>query len=442
MNSRLIVAHVIESLDKRPWDLQNILDHELSFLPVDHRDRRFIFEMVNGIVRNRLTLDYVIDKYLTDNTLVKNKQLRRIIAIGIYQILYMDKVPDHAAVNETVNCAHQDSRIRSMSGIVNGVLRSVIRDKKKALVVDPSKSLIERLSIEYSHPQWMVTRWLDRLGLARTRQLLAFNNERPDIFLRRKIRGISRQQFEAEMRDMCVAFPAYQNLYYRLEKQIIPDAIQLFKDGLCTVQAPSSGWIVGLLDVQKDDRCIDICSAPGGKTALIAELCGEESQVYACEVRPNRMELVQDTLRRMNLPSVTLVLCDGTDLPFRRKFNKVLLDAPCSSSGVLQRHPEGRWVKTSEDIGRLSELQEKLLNSAATLVITGGCMVYSTCSLEPEENEQRIEAFLSSHPDFVLDSVPSAVHAKFVDRSGYVRITPYDHKMDGMFGARLRRIAD
>jgi len=398
--------------------------------------------MANGIVRRRLTLDYVIDRYLTDNTLIKNKQLRRILAVGIYQILFMDKVPDHAAVNETVNCAHQDSRIKSMSGIINGVLRSIIRDKKKALTIDPSKSLIERLSIEYSHPEWMVTRWLDHFGLARTRQLLVFNNERPDIFLRRKIRGIARQQFEAEMRESCVAFPAYQNLYYRLEKQIIPETIQLFKDGLCTVQAPSSGWIVGLLDVQKDDRCIDICSAPGGKTALIAELCDEQSQVYACEVRSSRMKLVQDTLHRMRLPSVTLVLCDGSSLPFNRRFNKVLLDAPCSSSGVLQRHPEGRWVKSSDDIGRLSQLQEKLLYSAATLVITGGCMVYSTCSLEPEENEQRIETFLKTHPDFVLDSIPSSVPAKFVDRNGYVRITPYDHKMDGMFGARLQRIAD
>jgi len=441
MNSRLIVVHIIESLDKRPWDLQNILDQELSFLSVDHRDRRFIFEMANGIVRHRLTLDYVIDRYLTDNTLVKNKQLRRILAVGIYQILFMDKVPDHAAVNETVNCAHRDSRMTSMTGIINGVLRSVIRDRKKALIVDPSKNLIERLSIEYSHPEWMVTRWLDRLGLARTRQLLAYNNERPDIYIRRKIRGISRQQFEAEMRDQCVAIPSYQNLYYRLEKQLILEDIPLFKDGLCTVQAPPSGWVVGLLDVQKDDRCIDICSAPGGKTALIAELCDEQSQVYACEVRRSRMNLVQDTLHRMRLPSVTLILCDGNSLPFHRQFNKVLLDAPCSGSGVLQRHPEGRWVKSLEDIERLSQLQEKLLESAANLVITGGCMVYSTCSLEPEENEQRVEAFLKTHPDFVLDSIPSSIPAKYIDRNGCLRITPYDHKIDGMFGARLKRIA-
>jgi 16S rRNA (cytosine967-C5)-methyltransferase len=440
MNSRIIILHILEQYDKRPWAMENLVDQELEASGVDHRDRRFIFEIIYGIVRRRLTIDYVIEHYLNDRSLMNNKHLKRILEIGLYQIMYMDKVPDHAAVNETVECARLDTRSNAMSGIVNGVLRSFLKDKKRVVLPDPKTGLVKRLSIEFSHPEWMVERWLKRLALSKTKLLLAFNNEKPEIYFRRKIHGMSRPQFETESRDVLAPVSGYSNLYYRLTKQVQVETIDLLKEGHCTVQAPSSGWVVALLDVQKGETVLDVCSAPGGKSALASELAGGSGKIYSCEIKWGRMMLVRDTVKRMRLPNVDLLLCDGGLLPFSRPFRKILLDAPCTGSGVLHRHPEARWVKNLEDIHKLVRAQEKLIEACATLIAPGGSLVYSTCSLEPEENEMRVESFLQKHPEFVLDKAPATIPATFIDRAGYVRITPYDHKLDGMFGARLVKV--
>jgi 16S rRNA (cytosine967-C5)-methyltransferase len=287
----------------------------------------------------------------------------------------------------------------------------------------------------------MVKRWLDRLGLSKTKLLLSFNNERPDIFLRRKLRGVPRQQVETELADLCDGPSGYLNLYYRLRKQAIPEMIPLFREGECTVQAPSSGWIVALLDIAQGERVVDVCSAPGGKSALAAELAGVNGRVIACEIRESRMELSRSTFLRMRLSTIVPVMCNGTALPFKGTFNKVLLDAPCSGTGVLHRHPEGRWTKSEEDLGRLAGIQKNLLDSASAVVATGGALVYSTCSLEPEEDENAVAEFLKGHSEFILDRPPAAIPAAYVTADGFVKITPYEHKLDGMFGARLKRIS-
>ena len=441
-DSRLIILRILERFDKHPGNVDLMIDKELKKSPVDRRDRRFIFEIVNGIVRRRLTIDHAIGHYLNDRSLVNNKRLMRLLELGVYQLAFMDRVPDHAAVNETVRCARGDGRSEALSGIVNGVLRSVIKGNKRVIFNEPDLDVGARLSIEYSHPRWMVSRWLGNFGLSKTKQLLAFNNEKPELYLRRKIHGLSRQQFETESRDFLSPAGGYGNLYYRLIEPGPPDALDLFADGYCTVQTPSSGWVVALLDARGGDAVLDVCSAPGGKSALIGEIAAANGRVYSCEINAGRMKLVAETIGRMRLTNVVLVRCDGKALPFSRPFKKVLLDAPCSGTGVLHRHSEARWIKKPEDIGKMSLLQEKLLEASAGLVAAGGTMVYSTCSLEPEENELRVQAFLASHPDFVLDAPPGAIPAQFVDGKGFLRITPYDHKLDGMFGARLKKTTE
>jgi 16S rRNA (cytosine967-C5)-methyltransferase len=442
MNSRTAIVRILESFDKRPGDLEPIIEKELVQNPVDHRDRRFIFEIVYGIIRRRLTLDYIIERHLNDASLNENKLLKRILELGIYQLLFMERVPDHAAVNETVDCAGADKRTKNLRGIVNGVLRTIIKEKKRVEYPDPKADIVERLSVEYSHPKWMLTRWLQRFGLSRTKLLCAFNNDKPDLYFRRKIRGLSRQQFETEFREWGTSATGYLNLYYRCLKPVLPDSLKLFEEGDCTIQAPSSGWIVALLDVQKNDRILDVCSAPGGKTSLMAEIAGPEAGVIACELKKSRMNLVRDTLRRMNIDNVRLLFCDGALLPFSCRFSKILLDAPCSGTGVLHRHPEARWVKTMVDIARLTRLQATLLEASANMLAPGGILVYSTCSIEPEENEMQIRAFLDAHREFVLDRPPVSIPATYVDLSGFVSITPCDHKLDGMFGARLKKIGE
>jgi 16S rRNA (cytosine967-C5)-methyltransferase len=440
MTSRAVILKILTAFDKRPGVLDNAIERELTHNPFDHRDRRFIFEIVYGVMRRRLTLDHVLGQFVDDPQVLANPNILRILEIGAYQILYMDRVPDHACVNESVNLAKDNGRTAHAAGLVNGTLRNLIKNRKKITLPDPQKDLCARLSVEYSHPPWMIRRWLDRLGLSRTKLLLTFNNEKPEVYFRRKLRGLSRPQFETEVHDVCDGAGGYLNLYYRVRKPLQPDLVTVFKDGECTVQAPSSGWVVALLSVDQGDFVADLCCAPGGKSTLIAEISGTTGMVAACEIRRQRLYDALGTFRRMHLTDIILpLLCDAATLPFKGTFDKVLLDAPCSGSGVLHRHPEGRWIKAEADLPKLAEHQKALLASAAKIVRPGGILVYSTCSIEPEENEAVVTSFLETNPGFTIDHPPDSVPAKFVGTDKFLRITPYDHKMDGMFGARLKK---
>jgi len=438
INSRQLVLKILTEFDKNPGNLEKIIEKGLNNTHIDHRDRRFVFEIIYGVIRHKTTLDYAVDQYVSEK--IKDDALYRILRIGAYQLLYMDKVPDHAAVNESVKLAKIDTRTERYSGIVNAVMRAIINSNKVITFPDPQKDLVERLSIEFSHPRWMIERWLKRLGLARTKRLLSFNNEKPSIYLRRKLRDISRQQFESDARTISEPAAGYLNLYYKLKKTLLPESLRMIQQGMCVVQAPSSGWVVALLDVKKGEHLLDVCSAPGGKTALISELAGDTGTVVASELRKSRLMSVVEMTRRMNLHNVYPLVCDGEHLPSTGVFDKVLLDAPCTGTGILHRHPEARWIKNPEDIEKLADLQKRLLNSAASVVAPGGILVYSTCSIEPEENQMQVENFLKTHPEFVLDQIPDSIPAKFVDDSGYLFISPYEHDMDGMFGARLKRM--
>jgi len=429
----------MSGFDKRPANLERLVERTLSDAYVDHRDRRLIFEIVYGIVRRLGTLDYLIDSYLSDERYRNDKLLRRILRIGFYQLLYLDRVPDHASVNETVNLAKAGAQSRAFAGTVNAVMRALIKNKKQIVLPDPQKDMQQRLSVEYSHPRWLIDRWLSTFGLAKTKKILLFNNEKPSIYLRRTFRQITRQQFESDVRLLCDAASGYRDLYYRLKKNLQPENLQLIQQGLCNIQAPSSGWVVALLDVARGEHLLDMCAAPGGKSVLMAELAGDSGTVCSCEVNFNRLEKLVETATVMHLQNIYPLVADAIYPPVRGTFDKVLLDAPCTATGVLHRHPEARWIRSIDDLNRLTAVQEELLEAATKLVENDGVIVYATCSLEPEENEQQIGRFLERHPEFVLEGAPDIIPKRFIDEKGFLRITPFEHSMDGMFGARLRK---
>jgi 16S rRNA (cytosine967-C5)-methyltransferase len=442
MNARQVIVRICAQIDQNPAGMERIVDETLDRVKLDHRDKRFVFEIVCGIVRRRMTLDYIIDSLLATAQLRNNATLRNILRIGLYQLAYMDRVPEHAAVNESVNCAKNEPDTRALSGVVNGVLRKIVANKK-LLTPDCSKlDLNDRLSIEHSHPRWLIERWMSNFGLSKTKRLLAFNNERPATWLRRKIHDLSRLQFETEVRTICDQATGYLNLYYRLKKNVIPETLWVIRDGLCNVQAPSSGWVVALMEAKKGDKVLDLCSSPGGKTALLSELVGDSGSVCAADYRWKRIALTIDTVTRLKCSNVYPLVCDGAAPPFTGIFDKALVDAPCSATGVLHRHPEARWTRTPEDIARLVATQKKLLDRAASMIGKGGSLVYATCSLEPEENHLQIHDFLATHKNFEHAGCGDDIPQTYVDNKGFLTITPFDHGMDGMFAARLRKNAD
>ncbi len=443
MNARQHILNILEDYDKRNISLEQVVEKAFSSLTADHRDKRFIFEIVYGVVRNRIALDFVLHKFLDDAKFRNSKHLMRILRIGMYQIVYLDRVPDHAAVNESVSLAKNDTRTRPFSGVTNAVLRKIIKQKRRLPKPDKNDSLISRLSVTYSHPTWLIQRWLDRFGLTKTKKLLNFNNSRPEFFLRRKIKGLSRQQFESDVQSICdVPGSGYKNLYYRIKKTSFPEDIRMLQHGYCTVQAESSGWVVSLLDIKNGDKLLDICSAPGGKMSLMSELSGESGAVCACELKQQRIKKVKETVIRMNLGNVFYLLADGTAPPFNGNFDKVLIDAPCSGTGVMHRHPDARWNRKEKDIERIVTVQKNLLNGVAPYIVPKGILVYATCSLEKEENHSQIEEFLKDHPEFVLEELfgLGLVKDTYIDNKGFLSITPFEHKMDGMFAARMRKV--
>ncbi|MBD3391472.1 MAG: 16S rRNA (cytosine(967)-C(5))-methyltransferase RsmB [Chitinivibrionales bacterium] len=441
MSARKAVLEILQAYDRRPGRLENFLERSTRVQRLDQRDRRFLVEMLYGIVRRDRTLDFLLDRFLSTARLRQNAALVRLLKLGLYQILYMDRVPAHAAVNESVRLAKADPATAACAGVVNAVLRNVIKSKKHLPRPAQSDALSFRLSIEYSHPEWFIERLLGRLGLAKTKSLLAFNNTPPDIYLRRRIRGMSTPQFDAEARSICDAGKGYRGLFYRLKKRVPPESIRLLKEGFCTVQSPSSGWTVAMLGAGPGERILDLCAAPGGKTSLVSELVGGRGAVVSCDISGRRMRMVAETAGRMSLDNVYLVATDGTRPSFKTTFDRVILDAPCSGTGVFNRHPEARWTRTPEDIARITGLQMRLLEGAATLVRPGGVLVYATCSLEPEENEERVAAFIASRDDFEPDHAPADIPGTYITAGGHCMVRPEEHGLEGMFAARLRRKA-
>lgn len=439
MNIRKIAFRILKNFEHVSYDLDALIDQNVRGITIEHRDRRFLFELVYGVIRRRLTLDFYIDNFVAEKASRDDEDLRNILRLGIYQLIYLDKVPSHAAVNESVELTKISFQTRKYSGLVNAVLRNVIQSKHTIPLPDPQVDLAERLSIEFSHPKWMIKRWLKNFGLSKAKKLLTFNNEKPSIYLRRKIQQLPKQVFESEVRTICDAATGFRNLFYKLKGPFTPDTLRIVQRGLCVVQSPASGWAVAALDVEPGDRLLDMCSAPGGKTSLLSDLTTDKGSVCACELKWDRLKKVRDLIRRMDLRNVFLVACDATQLPFEGQFDKILLDAPCSGTGVLQKHPDGRWLKQEDNIETLAKLQASLLDSASKVLIPGGTLVYSTCSLEPEENELQIEKFLETHKDFYLEKLPDSIPAMYSDSHNFLKITPYEHGLDGMFAARLKR---
>jgi len=439
MNARGHILAILDRFDRKPGELEPMIEDELSRVAVDHRDRRFIFETIYGIIRNRLRIDFVIDQFVSDWRKARSPALQRILQLGLYQVLYLDRVPDHAAVNETVLCAKTDRRTFRYAGMVNAVLRNVIKSRHQLPVPGADLPLARRLSIEYSHPEWLTARWLERFGLANVKKLLAFNNRIPGIYLRRKMRGLTTRAFETEVKPICGPAEGYKNLYFRLDKGLLPEKIAILEQGICTVQSPSSGWVVALCDIHPGETVLDLCAAPGGKATLVADLSGSDGAVFACDLQPHRLRMVRETAARLRAETVLCVAADGRMAPFKPGFTKILLDAPCTGTGVIQRHPDARWCRTEADIGRVAQLQRGLLRSSAGLLAAGGILVYSTCSLEAEENERQVEWFLREFPQFSVEKPPSAVPSQYVNLDGCLFIKPFEHDLDGMFGVRLRK---
>jgi len=352
--------------------------------------------------------------------------------MGILQISVLDRVPERAAIHTSVELAKRQG-VRSASGLINAVLRSFQREPHRVQYPDPEAESARHLSLYYSHPIWLVERWMERWGLEKTRDMLIRNNEYAPLWLRLNPLRSTSAALCAELR----LESGPENHFRALDpRQALNSAA--FNKGHFQVQDPSAGLAVALLDPQPGERVLDACSAPGGKTAQIAERMLDKGLILAADLSHARLRLLRENTQRLALHSIHPVTWDGS-VTSGNLFDRVLVDAPCSGTGTLGRHPDARWNRAPEQFPLLIERQQSILAAAFAQLRPGGTLVYSTCSLEHMENEAIVEHFISHTPDAQIEEA----HRSLPDdaRVGrYVQTVPGQHLGDGAFAARIHKV--
>ena len=412
----------------------------LSVTHDDLRVRRQTRELVAGVTRWRRWLDFLLaDTYHGDYDSME-PPLRQVLRLGLYELLFQD-TPARAAVHEYVELAKHEVR-PGAAGLVNGVLRTLDR-RREALPAPDTGSQAEDLAIRYSHPTWMVQRWLARYELAATRALLAYNNKRPTYGLRVNTTRTSVEAIAEWLREREVGYVLSPLIDDVLRVASLQPILQssLLDTGRVAIQDESAGLVVRALNPQPGETLLDACAAPGGKTLAAATRMNGEGRIRAFDVHAGRLAQVRDAAALHGFGEI--VQTEAADLravaqrPSPPQADAVLLDAPCSGLGVLSKRADLRWQRTPDDFADLTALQDDLLDAAATLVRPGGRLVYSTCTIAPEENEDRVQAFLKRHPGFTplpVAHVPDTLQTA----QGHLATLPHRDGIDGAFAACFR----
>jgi len=405
-------------------------------------DRGLVTELVYGSVRRQRTLDALIDQLGKKKAHQQPPEFRTILHIGLYQLRYQERIPASAAVNTTVELAKENG-FKGLAGVVNGLLRQYERLAASADPLQLPMEPIERLGVLYSFPDWMIQMWVEQLGIEETEQLCEWLNQSPSIDLRVNPRRTSIEEVEAAMQVAGVDVRRVPPLPQALRVVGGTGTIQKlpgFNEGWWTVQDSSAQLVSHLLDPQVGEVVIDACAAPGGKTTHIAELIGDEGKIWACDRAASRLRKLRENTQRLQLRSIQICTGDSRNFSqFTNSADRVLLDAPCSGLGTLHRRPDIRWRVTPATVQELSVLQRELLERASTWVKPGGTLVYATCTLHPQENEDVIQLFLAHHSHWKIEPPPpDSPLSAFSTPQGWLKVWSHRHQMDGFFMVRLK----
>ncbi|MGC9504965.1 16S rRNA (cytosine(967)-C(5))-methyltransferase [Baaleninema sp.] len=452
-NPRQVAFLALKDVDRKGAYADVALDRQLAKSTLKPRDRGLATELVYGCVRGARSLDAILDRFAKKPARQQPPDLRILLHLGLYQLVFLDRISDAAAVDTTVNLA-KNNRMAGLSGVVNGVLRQYLRHRDKNLdrTAFPEEILpqepISRLGIRYSYPDWIVKIWSDRLGLEEAEQLCQWFNPPPRVHLRINPLKTSLETVEAALKDAGANVEPIPSIPQALKLQSAGkiEALPGYTEGWWTVQDSSAQLVTHLLEPQPGEVIVDACAAPGGKTTHIAELMQDTGTIWAIDPTPSRLKKVRQNCDRLQLKSVQILEGDSRqESQFQSKFNgtvdRVLLDAPCSGLGTLHRRADLRWRQTPENAIELSQLQRQLLDACANWVKPGGVLVYATCTLNDIENESVVQPFLDSHPDWRIEAPASeSPVASFASPEGWICVFPHRHHMDGFFMVKLRRI--
>jgi 16S rRNA (cytosine967-C5)-methyltransferase len=406
---------------------------ELRIASLDARDRRWTQELVFGMLRRRAMLDALLSERVRGGLVRLDPDLTDLLRLGAYQLLHMRSVPAYAAIAQTVELTKERHGLGA-SKLANAVLRRLDREREMLDATGPTDP-VDALALRYSHPRWLVARWVGRWGAEETERLLAANNAEAPLVVRPY--NIVREQLEATLESVGVnvtdASLARDSLAIRSPVSLTE--LGAYRQGLFFVQDPGATLVAQYAAVPIGAEVADLCAAPGGKAL---ELARTASLVVGGDRSLQRIQRLLTNARRVDARNMLAVVADAR-APAIRPVDAVLLDVPCTGTGTFRRHPDARWRLKVSDIAVLAATQRSILSAAASVVKPGGLLVYSTCTLEPEENDAQIEAFLRENPEWTLEPPPDGTVPAPVLDAGRLRVLPQRHGVDGAFAARLRR---
>jgi 16S rRNA (cytosine967-C5)-methyltransferase len=396
-----------------------------------------------GVLRWRLKLDWAIRHFSKIPFEKIELATLNILRLGLYQIQFLSRTPSSAAVNESVELA---KKIRGSggAGFVNAMLRSIIRQKEMVRYPDIKKDSALHISILQSYPLWLVRRWVKEMGVEETMKVCTINNQISPLTLRTNTLKMSREDLIEKLRAKGVmSFPTqFSEEGIVLNNPPPISELPFLKEGFYIIQDEASQLVTTLLDPKPGERILDVCAAPGGKTTHIAQRMRDEGEIYALDLTKGKLAMIEEGCHRLGIKIVKTMKGDGAQslsFPEGLKFDRILADVPCSGFGTLQRNPDLKWKKGEEDLKRLSELQSSILRNISSYLKDGGALVYSTCTVFHEENEDVVERFLNEYPNFRLYQIdkilPKKCHS-FI-KNGYFKTFPPREGMDGFFVARL-----
>jgi 16S rRNA (cytosine967-C5)-methyltransferase len=400
---------------------------------IDARDRRWTQELLYGMMRRRAFLDAVLSDRVRGGLVRLDPDLIDLLRLGAYQLLCMGSVPAYAAIAQTVELTKTRHGIGA-SKLANAVLRRTDRERANLAVATPPDP-IDALALSSSHPRWLVARWVARWGADDTAALLTANNTEAPVILRPF--GVTRSQLADELAEAGVAIHAAPLVAESIElgHGVALTELQAFTDGHFFVQDSAATLVVQYAAIPPGSRVADFCAAPGGKTF---EMARDAAIVFSADRSAARLQRITATALRLRSTNV-LPLVNDARHPALHNLDAVLVDVPCTGTGTFRRHPDARWRLKVSDLAVMPTIQRSILRAAAEAVRPGGLLIYSTCSLETEENDLQVETFLAEHPEFVLEPPPDgSVPASTID-AGRLRVLPHKHGTDGAFAARLRR---
>jgi len=430
--SRAVAAEICTDLRRGEFLDQSF---ERRVAPLDARDRRWTRELVYGMLRHRGWIDSILSDRVRGGIVRLDPDVIDLLRLGVYQLTNMGSVPAYAAIAQTVELAKRRHGLGA-SKLVNAVLRRTDRERAE-LNVAASADAAEALALKYSHPRWLVSRWIERWGEEDTERLLAVNNGEAPVVIRPY--GIVREQLEAmlEAVGVHVAEAPYVRESIAISGGITFTELGAFKKGLFFVQDPAATLVTEYAAIPTAATVADLCAAPGGKAL---ELSKTAAAVVTGDKSFGRLQRLLANQRRLESTSLYPFVGDARN-PAIAPVDAVLIDVPCTGTGTFRRHPDGRWRLKISDLAVMAALQKLIVRSASKVVKPGGLLIYSTCSLEPEENDEQIDSFLSENLNWILEPPPEGSVAPELLDAGRLRVLPQRHGTDGAFAARLRRVS-